>query len=91
MMANSQRDIIDFTALEKELRMVVEIEQKYCRQNDAKLRAVSQKVKSYQEFRDLVLACHMKPLHKNDKEGGPHKQPWNPLVAPDNKHHMTSD
>ncbi|XP_026202371.1 coiled-coil domain-containing protein 103 [Anabas testudineus] len=83
MMAMSQRDVIDFPVLERELQAALESERRYVRENDAKLRAVSQRVGSYNEFRDLVLACHLKPLEKKDKEGSPRKQPWNP-VAPSN-------
>ncbi|XP_035037336.1 coiled-coil domain-containing protein 103 isoform X1 [Hippoglossus stenolepis] len=83
MMATSERDVIDFSALELELQAAVESERRYQRENEAKLRAVSQRVASYQEFRDLVLTCHLKPLEKKDKEGAPRKQPWNP-VAPSN-------
>ncbi|CAI5676705.1 dynein axonemal assembly factor 19 [Oreochromis niloticus] len=79
----SQRDVIDFSALERELQVVVESERRHQRENDAKLRAVSQRA-SYDQFRDLVLACHMKPLEKKDKDSAPRKQPWNP-VARSNK------
>ncbi|XP_047427894.1 coiled-coil domain-containing protein 103 [Mugil cephalus] len=82
-MATSQRDVIDFSALEKELQAAVDSERRHERENEAKLRAVSQRV-SYDQFRDLVLSCHLKPLDKKDKDGGPRKQPWNP-VAPSNK------
>ncbi|XP_042250075.1 coiled-coil domain-containing protein 103 [Thunnus albacares] len=90
-MASSQRDVIDFPSLERELQAAVESEQKHRRENEAKLRAVSQRVSSYQEFRDLVLASHLKPLERKDKDGAPRRQPWNPLVAPGNGHHVTSD
>ncbi|XP_029945210.1 dynein axonemal assembly factor 19 [Salarias fasciatus] len=76
----SQRDAIDFKALEAELQMAVESDRKYQLENQTKLRAVSQGV-SYSQFRDLVQASHLKPLDRKDKEGGPRKQPWNP-VAP---------
>lgn len=46
----SQRDIIDFSALERELQAAVESEQRYKRENAAKLRAVDQRV-SYDQFR----------------------------------------
>ncbi|XP_004556598.3 dynein axonemal assembly factor 19 [Maylandia zebra] len=82
-MAMSQCDIIDFSALERELQVAVESERRHQRENDAKLRAVCQRA-SYDQFRDLVLACHMKPLEKKDKDGALRKQPWNP-VAPSNK------
>uniref|UniRef100_UPI0037E7C834 coiled-coil domain-containing protein 103 n=1 Tax=Semicossyphus pulcher TaxID=241346 RepID=UPI0037E7C834 len=81
-MASSQGDVIDFSALERELQGAIESEQRYKRENDAKLRAVSQRV-SYSQFRDLVLSCHLRPLEKKDKDGAPRKQPWNP-IAPSN-------
>ncbi|XP_029997825.1 dynein axonemal assembly factor 19 [Sphaeramia orbicularis] len=85
-MSNSQRDVINFSALQRELQTAVEAELKYKRENDAKLRAVNQKVASYQEFRDLVLASHLKPLHKTHTDASPWKQRWNPVVAPRNSH-----
>ncbi|XP_062602605.1 coiled-coil domain-containing protein 103-like [Saccostrea cucullata] len=59
-------DTMDFNKLEKELAMAVEQDQRYWRENDAKFRAVHQKVESYEEFRDIVLASHIKPLEKGD-------------------------
>lgn len=47
----SERDVIDFPALERELRAAVESEHRHQRENQAKLRAVSQGVASYTEFR----------------------------------------
>ncbi|XP_068193864.1 coiled-coil domain-containing protein 103 [Antennarius striatus] len=81
-MAGSERDVIDFSAMEKELRGTIRAEEKYKRENDAKLRAVTQQVATYDDFRNIVLACHLKPLEKKDT--APQKQPWNP-VAPSNK------
>ena len=42
---------IDFKKLEKELNNAVEADARYWRENDAKFRAVHQKVASYDEFR----------------------------------------
>lgn len=50
-MAMSHRDVIDFPALERELQAALESERRYVRENEAKLRAVSQRVASYNEFR----------------------------------------
>ncbi|XP_041860069.1 coiled-coil domain-containing protein 103 [Melanotaenia boesemani] len=75
----SQHNIIDFSALERELQAAVESERRYERENEAKLRASSQRV-SYSQFRDLVLSSHLKPLDQKDKDGAPRKQPWNPVV-----------
>uniref|UniRef100_A0A3B3CNT4 Dynein attachment factor N-terminal domain-containing protein n=1 Tax=Oryzias melastigma TaxID=30732 RepID=A0A3B3CNT4_ORYME len=76
----SQRDVIDFLALERELKAAVESEHRYDRENEAKLRAVNQGV-SYQQFRNLVLSSHLKPLEKKDTDGAPRKQPWNPCLC----------
>ncbi|XP_020567736.1 coiled-coil domain-containing protein 103 [Oryzias latipes] len=75
----SQRDVIDFSALERELKAAVESDRRYDRENEAKLRAVHQGV-SYEQFRNLVLSSHLKPLEKKDTDGAPRKQPWNPVV-----------
>ncbi|RVE59863.1 hypothetical protein OJAV_G00193190 [Oryzias javanicus] len=75
----SQRDVIDFSALERELKAAVESERRYDRENETKLRAVNQGV-SYQQFRNLVLSSHLKPLEKKDTHNAPRKQPWNPVV-----------
>ncbi|XP_054849591.1 coiled-coil domain-containing protein 103 [Eublepharis macularius] len=69
--------MIDFHALEKELQEAVAADEKYQRENDAKFRAVRQKVASYEEFRDIVLASHLKPLEKKDKIGNKTKVLWN--------------
>ncbi|XP_035510229.1 coiled-coil domain-containing protein 103 [Morone saxatilis] len=76
-------DVIDFSALERELQRAIESEQRYERENEAKLRAVGQRV-TYSQFRDLVLSSHLKPLERKDKDGAPRRQPWNP-VAPSNQ------
>ncbi|XP_077169255.1 dynein axonemal assembly factor 19 [Paroedura picta] len=68
---------IDFRALEKELQEAVAADEKYQRENEAKFRAVRQKVASYEEFRDIVLASHLKPLEKKDKIGNTTKVLWN--------------
>lgn len=44
-------ELIDFSALEKELNRAVEADKKYHRENDAKFRAIHQKVATYEEFR----------------------------------------
>ena len=65
----SDEDGIDFRKLEKELALAVEADAKYVRENDAKFRAVEQRVGSYEEFRDIVNAAHLKPLERKDITG----------------------
>ncbi|XP_025773422.1 coiled-coil domain-containing protein 103 [Puma concolor] len=72
-----RNNIIDFKALEKELQAALAADEKYKRENAAKLRAVEQKVASYEEFRGIVLASHLKPLERKDKIGGKRTVPWN--------------
>uniref|UniRef100_A0A8C6W2M8 Coiled-coil domain containing 103 n=1 Tax=Nannospalax galili TaxID=1026970 RepID=A0A8C6W2M8_NANGA len=72
-----KNDAIDFKALEKELQAALAADEKYKRENAAKLRAVEQRVPSYEEFRGIVLASHLKPLEKKDKLGGKRTVLWN--------------
>jgi hypothetical protein len=44
-------DTFNISALETELRAAIEEDAKYCRENDAKFRAVEQRVTTYDEFR----------------------------------------
>ncbi|XP_033629032.1 coiled-coil domain-containing protein 103-like [Asterias rubens] len=86
-MANLKEDWIDFSKLEQELSQAVEKDARYWRENDAKMRAVGQKVESYEQFRDMVAAAHIKPLEKEDKIGqGKRNQPWNPYTSKSTTH-----
>ncbi|XP_051894373.1 coiled-coil domain-containing protein 103 [Pristis pectinata] len=71
-----ESETIDFQALERELQVALALDEKHKRENDAKFRAIHQKVGSYEEFRDIVLASHLKPLELRDKLGA-RNQPWN--------------
>ncbi|ESP05187.1 hypothetical protein LOTGIDRAFT_180956 [Lottia gigantea] len=74
-------DNLDFSKIGKELNSAVEADEKYNRENDAKFRAVHQKVASYDEFRDIVLASHIKPLEKGDRISEcKMNQPWNSVA-----------
>jgi len=74
-------DEVDFKSLGKELAVAVAKDQKYKRENDAKFRAINQKVKTYEEFRDIVEASHLVPLDKADKIGGFSYQQWNTVSS----------
>ncbi|GAB0199336.1 coiled-coil domain-containing protein 103 [Grus japonensis] len=67
--------------LERELQAAVAADERQERENDAKLRAVRQRVPSYEEFRNIVLASHLKPLEKKDKMGNRRSVLWNPCAA----------
>ncbi|OWF42376.1 coiled-coil domain-containing protein 103-like [Mizuhopecten yessoensis] len=72
------KDSLNFDKLEKELYAAVDADKKYWRENDAKFRAVGQKVETYEEFQDIVKASHLKPLDKGDNLNGiVFDQPWN--------------
>ena len=60
---------IDFRWLEKEMAYAIEADARYQRENSAKFRAVEQRVGSYEEFRDIVAASHLKPLDRKDITG----------------------
>ncbi|XP_048848209.1 coiled-coil domain-containing protein 103 [Brienomyrus brachyistius] len=70
-------EVINFASVESALNAALESDERYQRENNAKFRAVRQRVASYEEFRDIVLASHLKPLEKSDVVGAPRKQPWN--------------
>ncbi|NXU21993.1 CC103 protein, partial [Thalassarche chlororhynchos] len=72
---------LDPAALERELQAAVAADERRERENDAKLRAVRQRVPSYEEFRNIVLASHLKPLEKKDKIGKRRNVLWNPCAA----------
>merc|ERR1712080_587006 len=72
---------VNFSRLEKEFISAQSTDEKYTRENDAKFRAVHQKVKSYEEFRDIVAASHLCPVDMNDlSKLEKHNQPWNTCI-----------
>lgn len=77
----AKEESIDFNKLQREFYTAKEADRKYWRENEAKFRAVNQKVGSYEEFRDMVTASHLTPLDRGDitgVKGTP--QPWNSVV-----------
>ena len=50
-MVSVKEDIVNFDKLENEVLKAMNADAKYQRENDAKFRAVDQKVASYDEFR----------------------------------------
>ncbi|VDN96397.1 unnamed protein product [Rodentolepis nana] len=57
---------LDVERLEYELRQSVRLEERRWHENDAKLRAVEQKVATYDEFKNMVDACELQPLTCKD-------------------------
>uniref|UniRef100_A0A8B9UEC2 Dynein attachment factor N-terminal domain-containing protein n=1 Tax=Anas zonorhyncha TaxID=75864 RepID=A0A8B9UEC2_9AVES len=72
---------LDLGALHQELRAALAADEKHAREDEAKFRAVRQRVGSYEEFRDIVLASHLKPLEKKDKMGNKRNVLWNPCAG----------
>lgn len=55
---------VDVDKLERELVSALEADRRYTRENDAKFRAINQRVQSYEEFRYLgILNQSHDPLH----------------------------
>ncbi|KAK7022775.1 hypothetical protein SK128_011613 [Halocaridina rubra] len=57
---------VDSSQLEARLRAGIEGDRRYAVENSAKLRAIHSTA-SYDEFRQLVLGSHLKPVDRNDK------------------------
>ena len=57
---------IDIDKIQNQVKNEVLKEQKYWRENDAKMRAISQRVPTYEDFRQMVLGSHLKPLDKGE-------------------------
>jgi len=72
-------DHFDFNKLEREVQQSVVNDERYWTENAAKIRAVEQRVPTYEDFKDIVAASHLKPLEKGDKIAtiGKFTQVWN--------------
>ena len=77
---------VNFSKLERQIDTAVAADQRYWTQNEAKIRAVTNKVSSYEEFEEIVKASHLKPLVKGDRISDMDKftQPWNVASSKDN-------
>uniref|UniRef100_A0A8C6QFZ7 Coiled-coil domain containing 103 n=1 Tax=Nannospalax galili TaxID=1026970 RepID=A0A8C6QFZ7_NANGA len=74
-----KNDAIDFKALEKELQAALAADEKYKRENAAKLRAVEQRVPSYEEFRlASKMKTHRLPPPHSCHEARKEKSPFQP-------------
>lgn len=81
-MASLRDDEINFSKLESGAHAAQERESLYWLQNDAKFRAVKQKG-TYDDFKDIVAAAHLKPLDKGDKLQFEDRitVAWNPTIS----------
>ncbi len=57
---------IDVAKVQAQVANAVLAEQKYWRENDAKLRAIEQRVPTYEDFRQMVLGSNLRPLDKGE-------------------------
>jgi hypothetical protein len=57
---------IDVSKVQAQVTNAVLAEQKYWRENDAKLRAIEQRVPTYEDFRQMVLGSNLRPLDKGE-------------------------
>ncbi|CAL7934731.1 unnamed protein product [Xylocopa violacea] len=70
---------INYKSLELELEESLKADELYKLQNDAKLRAMEQNVPTYEDFRQMVNAAHLKPLNRDNVKTKINKS-WNPLA-----------
>lgn len=59
---------INFDALSAVVNDQLAKDAKYDRENDAKFRAVRQKVATYEEFENIVIGAHLKPMKEDIRE-----------------------
>ncbi|XP_017757140.1 PREDICTED: coiled-coil domain-containing protein 103 [Eufriesea mexicana] len=80
---------VNYKNMELELLEALRADRLYKLQNDAKLKAVEQKVPTYEDFRQLVNAAHLKPLEHADVKSKT-KSIWNSVLHTDNSNMMMS-
>jgi hypothetical protein len=81
-MSDDQRIHINFEKLENEVKSAINADEKYWRENSTKLRAIEQRVGTYEDFRQMVLASHLKPLDKGETlKSDLNKNTWNILAC----------
>ncbi|CAH8828739.1 unnamed protein product [Trichobilharzia szidati] len=69
---------INMHNLEREMNSAVVKESRYWIENDAKIRAVQQGVPTYDDFKELVAGCHLKPLERSELiNSSSKKSSWN--------------
>ena len=70
---------IDTEKIQNQVRRELQAEEKYQRENSAKFRAIEQRVPTYEDFRQMVLASNLKPLDKGESmtELKSRNQIWN--------------
>lgn len=85
--------VIDIEKIQQQVKKEVLAEEKYWRENDAKLRAIDQRVPTYEDFRQIVLASHLKPLDKGESLRNNLKtdnKMWNTVANPNKSSQNTA-
>eukprot|EP00053_Salpingoeca_punica_P002911 m.40180 g.40180 ORF g.40180 m.40180 type:complete len:226 (+) comp11855_c0_seq1:114-791(+) len=72
---------INLDMLERTLQGALRDEARYKRENDAKFRAVAQKVQSYEEFENIVKASHLKAVKEDVTNLSLGRSAWKPSAA----------
>ncbi|XP_015609272.1 coiled-coil domain-containing protein 103 [Cephus cinctus] len=73
---------IDCKSLENELYEAIKADELYKLQNDAKIRAIEQRVPNYDNFKEMVNGAHLKPLERTDMKPRIGTM-WNSMSAAD--------
>lgn len=80
-LSKNKLTVEDILMVEQYCYELVQQENVYNLQNDAKLRAVTS-TKTYDEFKAIVDAAHLRPLDKSDKQNAKTKSRlWNTTAA----------
>jgi coiled-coil domain-containing protein 103 len=76
----------DKEQIQNQVKNEVLAEEKYWQKNSAKMRAVEQRVPTYEDFRQMVLASHLKPLEKGEsiRDNKNKTNTWNSLACSNN-------
>ena len=69
---------VNFRILEAAISSALKQDERYQRENDAKFRAVAQKVQTYEEFEAIVKASHIKPITEDVTNLSLGRSAWNP-------------
>jgi hypothetical protein len=82
----NERLSVNLERLQNQVKTELLAEEKYLRENSAKLRAVEQRVPTYEDFRQMVLASHLKPLDKGESlrdnsNSQANSKVWNSIAA----------
>lgn len=67
---------INFNELNRVVNDQLSADAKYDRENDAKFRAVKQRVATYEEFENIVIGAHLKPMKEDVRDLDLKRSSW---------------